>query len=87
MITTCDRCKLGIYSPNNIPGDKYEGQAFYYCEATRYLIREESALDQGQTCPNFIPKNASCDNCASRDGCNTKDHISAKICHEWEMGA
>jgi methionyl-tRNA synthetase len=89
MITTCDRCRWGKYPPNNIPGDKYEGQVFYYCEATRNLIREASALDTEETCPNFLPRGASCDNCDNAQGCPRR--ISTKnttnVCAEWGLRA
>lgn len=86
MNTTCDKCRWGKYSPNNIPGDKYEGEVFYYCEATRYLIREVSALNTEETCPNFLPKNASCDNCTKTE-CTSKGKYKAGVCGEWEMSA
>ena len=82
MITTCDKCKLGKYSPCTTPGDKYEGQVFYYCEATRNLIREASALDTEETCPHFIPKGASCDNC-TKPGCENKGKYALNVCYEW----
>jgi hypothetical protein len=86
MITTCDKCKWGKYSPCTTPGDKYEGQIFYYCEVTRNLIREASALDIEETCPNFLPKGASCDNC-TKTKCSAKGKYKAGVCGEWEMSA
>ena len=85
MITTCDKCKWGKYSPCTTPGDKYEGEIFYYCEATRYLIPEASALEERETCANFLPKNATCDNCDKKADCPRKGKYEQNVCIEWRF--
>jgi len=84
MITTCDRCKWGKREVAP-PGDKYEGEVFYYCEATRYLIPEGAALEVRETCANFLPTGASCDNCDKRDDCPNRGKYKAGVCIEWRF--
>lgn len=89
MITTCDKCKWGErqIAP---PGDKHEGEVFYYCEATRYLIPERSALELRETCANFLPKGASCDNCDYNGpgrGCPRRATPGLNVCAGWELRA
>ena len=83
MITTCNKCKWGKYSPCTTKTDRHFGEVFYFCEATRYLIREDSALDEDKCCENFLPVNATCENCDQSETCPIKNSIERKICYKW----
>ena len=86
MITTCNKCKWGKYQkPSTDPTWKHCGEVFYFCEATRNLIREASAINEDENCPNFIPIHASCDNCELKDKCDRRKHSKLDACYEWSL--